>query len=181
MSLFLSLQNEFNSDCRQTENGDRKIILIQELYSTCYRLDDREFEARQGLGIFLFTTASRPALGHTQPPIQWVPGALSLGVKRLGREADHSPPSSSEVKNAWRNTSTPQYAFIARYSVKARGQLSFPWSTIRQYEWQRNPHLLTHVDIALCLIHGKLRKAKKWKGRNNRNSLKADTSCCWII
>jgi hypothetical protein len=30
--------------------------------------------------------------------IQWVPGALSLGVKRPGREADHSPPSSAEVK-----------------------------------------------------------------------------------
>jgi hypothetical protein len=27
-----------------------------------------------------------------------VPGALSLGVKRPGREADHSPPSSTEVK-----------------------------------------------------------------------------------
>jgi hypothetical protein len=34
----------------------------------------------------------------TQPPIQWVPGALSLRVKRLGREADHSPPSSVEIK-----------------------------------------------------------------------------------
>jgi hypothetical protein len=33
-----------------------------------------------------------------KPPIQWVPGALSLGVKRPGREADHSPPSSAEVK-----------------------------------------------------------------------------------
>jgi hypothetical protein len=29
----------------------------------------------------------RPAWGPTQPPIQWVPGALSLGVKRPGREA----------------------------------------------------------------------------------------------
>jgi hypothetical protein len=37
-------------------------------------------------------------LGPTQPPIQWVWGALSLGVKRPGREADHSPPSSAEVK-----------------------------------------------------------------------------------
>jgi hypothetical protein len=27
-----------------------------------------------------------------------VPGALSMGVKRPGREADHSPPSSAEVK-----------------------------------------------------------------------------------
>jgi hypothetical protein len=33
-----------------------------------------------------------------QPPIQWVPGALSLGVKRPGSEADHSLPSSAEVK-----------------------------------------------------------------------------------
>jgi hypothetical protein len=27
-----------------------------------------------------------------------VPGALSLGVKRQGREANHSPPSSAEIK-----------------------------------------------------------------------------------
>jgi hypothetical protein len=47
--------------------------------------------------IFSFT-ASRTALRPTQPPIQWVPGALSLGVRRPGREADHSPPSSAEVK-----------------------------------------------------------------------------------
>jgi hypothetical protein len=59
-----------------------------------YRLDDRGTRVR----IFLFTTASRTALGPTQLPIQWVPGALSMGVKRQGREADHSPPSSAEVK-----------------------------------------------------------------------------------
>jgi len=35
-----------------------------------------------------------------------VQGALSLGVKRPGREADNSPPSSAEVKNAWSYTST---------------------------------------------------------------------------
>jgi hypothetical protein len=56
------------------------------------------FDSRRGLGIFLFTTASRTALGPTQPPIQWVPGALSLGIKRPGREADHSPPYIAEVK-----------------------------------------------------------------------------------
>jgi hypothetical protein len=44
------------------------------------------------------TTASRTALEPTQPPIQWVPEALSLGVKRPRREADHSPPSSAEVE-----------------------------------------------------------------------------------
>jgi hypothetical protein len=46
----------------------------------------------------LFVTASRTALGSTQPPIQWVPGAFSLEVKWPGREADRSPPSSAEVK-----------------------------------------------------------------------------------
>jgi len=54
-----------------------------------------------------FTTASRPAMGPTQPHIQWVPVALSLGVKWPGHEADHSPPPSAEVKNAWICTSTP--------------------------------------------------------------------------
>jgi hypothetical protein len=62
-------------------------------YTLCYW-----FDSRRGLEIFLFTTASRTVLGATQPPIQWVAGALSLGVKRPGREADHSPSSSAEVK-----------------------------------------------------------------------------------
>jgi hypothetical protein len=50
------------------------------------------------LGIFLFTATSRMALGPNHPPIKWVPGALSLEIKWLGHEADHSPPSSAEVK-----------------------------------------------------------------------------------
>jgi hypothetical protein len=57
-----------------------------------------EFDSRQGLGIFLFITASGTALVPTQPPIQWVPGNLFLVVKRPVREADHSPPSSAEAK-----------------------------------------------------------------------------------
>jgi len=50
------------------------------------------------LGIFLFTTASRTALRLTQPPIQWVPGVLYLGLRRPGREADISSPSSAKVE-----------------------------------------------------------------------------------
>jgi hypothetical protein len=56
------------------------------------------FDSRRELGIFLFTTAFTTALVPTQPPLQWVRGALSLGVKQPEREADHSPPSSVEVK-----------------------------------------------------------------------------------
>jgi hypothetical protein len=37
---------------------------------------------RQGQRIFPTVSVSRPALGPTQLPIQWVPGVLSAGVKR---------------------------------------------------------------------------------------------------
>jgi hypothetical protein len=68
------------------------------IYATGWTIGVLEFDSRRRLGVFLFTTASRTALRPTQPPIQWLPGSLSLGVKRPGREADHSPPSSAEVK-----------------------------------------------------------------------------------
>jgi len=37
--------------------------------------------------------------GPTQPPIQWVMGFLSLGIKRVGREASYSPASHTNIKN----------------------------------------------------------------------------------
>jgi hypothetical protein len=49
---------------------------------------------------------SRPALGPTHPPIQLVSGDFNPGVKRPGREAHHSPPSSVDVKNGWSCTFT---------------------------------------------------------------------------
>jgi hypothetical protein len=39
--------------------------------------------------------------------IETLPGALSLGVKRQGRETDRSSPPSAEVKNACSYSSTP--------------------------------------------------------------------------
>jgi hypothetical protein len=49
--------------------------------------------------IFIFFIEFRLALVPTQPPVQWVPGILSLGIKWLGCEADHSPPSTAKIKN----------------------------------------------------------------------------------
>jgi hypothetical protein len=44
------------------------------------------------------TLCTSDRMGPTYAPTQWVPGALSLGVKRPGSEADYSSPSSAEVK-----------------------------------------------------------------------------------
>jgi hypothetical protein len=65
-----------------------------------YGLDDRGSRVRfpESLEIFFFTTAARTSLLVTQLPIQWITRDLSLVVKRPRREADHSPPSSAEVK-----------------------------------------------------------------------------------
>jgi hypothetical protein len=45
-----------------------------------------------------YSTASRPALRPKQPPVQWVTGTLSAGLKWPGCECDHSPPSCAELK-----------------------------------------------------------------------------------
>jgi hypothetical protein len=60
-------------------------------------LDDGGVGVQVSVGSRIFFTSSRSDLGSTQPPIQWVPGALSPGVKQPDREADHSRPPSPEV------------------------------------------------------------------------------------
>jgi hypothetical protein len=47
-----------------------------------------------GQEIFLYSAVSRPDLGLTRLPLQWVPGDPSLG-----NVANRSPPLSGEVKN----------------------------------------------------------------------------------
>ena len=48
---------------------------------------------------FIFSKATRTALGHSQPSTQYVHGVLSPGVKRVRREAEHSLTSSTEFQN----------------------------------------------------------------------------------
>jgi hypothetical protein len=73
------------------------------------RTERPAFYSWWGWGISLFATASRPALG---PLTLWSNGYCGLfpsRVKLPGREADHSPSSSAEVKNAWSYISYPPY------------------------------------------------------------------------
>jgi hypothetical protein len=59
------------------------------------------WSSNPGIGkkIVLYSAASRLALGPNQPPVPMGTGALSQGLKRQGREADHLPIYSAEVKN----------------------------------------------------------------------------------
>jgi hypothetical protein len=61
-------------------------------------LDDRSSIPGKGKR-FPLLTVPRSAHELTQNPIQWVPGALSLRLKRPVHEACHTLPSSSKVKN----------------------------------------------------------------------------------
>jgi hypothetical protein len=101
--------------------SDEGAVIAQSVYhwATGWTIGVLGFDSRRGLGNFFFTTVSRTALGPTQPPIQWLPGALSLGVKRPGREADNSPQCSAEVKE-WVELylHSPNYAFMVWCLVK---------------------------------------------------------------
>jgi hypothetical protein len=73
---------------------------------TDYGLDDRGVGVRVSVGSRIFSSPRRPDL-LWGPPSLLVPGALSPGVKRQGRETDHSPTTSAEVKKMWIYISTP--------------------------------------------------------------------------
>jgi hypothetical protein len=75
--------------CKNIESRDGAVGV-----ATGCGMDDRGVAVLVPVGPRIFTSmSSRPALRHTQLPIQWVPG-----VKLPGREADHSPPTNAEVK-----------------------------------------------------------------------------------
>jgi hypothetical protein len=65
-----------------------------------YGMDDRSSRVRFPAGARNFSLHYhvQNGLGPTQPSIQWATGALFLEVKLPGREADHLPQSSAEVK-----------------------------------------------------------------------------------
>jgi hypothetical protein len=87
---------------------------------TSYKLDNSGVRVQVPGRSEIFSTFRR-FWGPTQPPIQWVPRALSLGVKQLEREADHSPSASAAVKKTWiyTRTSTPPYALTHIHNIYA--------------------------------------------------------------
>jgi hypothetical protein len=74
--------------------------------------DRSEFESRCGQE---FSPLQVVQTGSGAHPVSYPmgTGVLFPGVKLQGSEADHSPPTSAEVKKKWIYTSTPPYTFIA--------------------------------------------------------------------
>jgi hypothetical protein len=83
--------------------------------ATGYGLDDQgvsEFESCWGQEFSLLHFVQTGCGVHTTS-YPMVIGALPPAVKRPGRETDHSPPTSAEVKKTWTYTSTPPHVFMA--------------------------------------------------------------------
>jgi hypothetical protein len=82
-----------NRETSHLIHGTARDVLLNIVYvgiGAGYGLEDRS-SIPVRVKVFLFT-ASRRALGYTQPPIQWLPWAIYSGVMRPGRVADHLPP-----------------------------------------------------------------------------------------
>jgi hypothetical protein len=80
--------------------------------ATGWTAEGSELQSRKGqesspLHVALTCSGAHPA---SYPMGTW---DSPPGVKRLGRDANHSPPTSDEVKKTWIYTSTPPYAFMA--------------------------------------------------------------------
>jgi hypothetical protein len=86
--------------------------------------------------IFSLASVSRPALGPTQPPVQWVSGVLSPGVKR-GREVTLTtrPHLSPRSRMSRSYTSSPLKRLCGVwwdcfYDYRCKQGL-FPWTTLK--------------------------------------------------
>jgi hypothetical protein len=85
-------------------NRTQILALVSELSSVGielgYGLDDRGSRVRFLERAGNFSLDHRVQNGSGAHPVSYpmLPGFLSLGVERLGREVDNSPPSSAEVK-----------------------------------------------------------------------------------
>jgi hypothetical protein len=119
--------------------------------AACYRLVGPGMESQWER---YFLLSSRPALGPTQPAIQWVLG-LSQGVKQLGHGTD--PPPNTEVKKRV-ELYLPLWAFMACY----RANFTFTVMTVMQHSSNTSGltnihhYLVNYVDAGImktyCLV-----------------------------
>jgi hypothetical protein len=124
VNLILSVRSDCSSQCiasaniihintHQRERENTMFIFIYDSavgIATGYGMDNRGVGVRVPVRSRIFSSPLRP------DRLWGPPSFLSNGYrgqKRQGREADHSPPASAEVKKTWLYTSTPPYVFMA--------------------------------------------------------------------
>jgi hypothetical protein len=83
------------------------------------------FDSRRELGIFLFTTVSRTALGSTKPPIQWVRGFFPRGQSDQGVKLTTHIHLVLEWRMRGAIPPLPQYIFMEWCLVKHRDNFTF--------------------------------------------------------
>jgi hypothetical protein len=81
--------------------------------ATGYELDDRGVGVRVPVGQEFSVHSVQTGSGAHLASYPMGTGDSFPGGKAAGHEADHSPPTSSEVKKMWIHTSTPPHTFIA--------------------------------------------------------------------
>jgi hypothetical protein len=96
------------------------------------------------------------------------PGALSLGVKRPGCEADHSPPTSAEVKE-WvelylHSPNTPTWRGA---KIKAQGQLYVYFCPYLQVWIPKEKNSYSYFGE----VRVSVRPSRTWTGRFSCNSV----------
>jgi hypothetical protein len=98
---------------------------------TRLRVGRPEFDSRWELGFSLHYRVQTGSGAQAGSYPNGYRRLLTLGLKRPGREAYHSPPSSAEVTNAWSYTSTVPYVFMAWCLVTHTGTtLPLPYCVI---------------------------------------------------
>jgi hypothetical protein len=108
-TVFITFSRYFDNTFK-VESWDSVVII-----ATGYRLDDRGVGVQVPVGVRICTSPRHPDRLWGPPNLlsNGYRGALSPGVKWPVREADHSTPTSAEVKKMWIYTFTPLYAFMA--------------------------------------------------------------------
>jgi hypothetical protein len=90
----------------------------------------------------------------SSPPLfEWVPSVLILGIKRPVREADHSPPSSSDVKEFvevyFSSPNTPSW-LGAQLKKRTGITLSLPYECVFDASEIKKHRPSTTVDVNAC-------------------------------